>query len=137
MYNQKNIKTMLCASLTNILSSASTIFAILLLVSELLPYASSSKCNSIVEGVSHIFCRTSCFVSNKNIRFENDELKHENVELKEDNKVLVDEINQLKQVVLHDIADEIQKLRKSFEKHKDGQPNKKTSSEDEVVFIQV
>lgn len=107
-----------CSSITNILSSISTVFAILLLVSELLPYASSSKCNSLVEGVSHIFCKASCFVSNKNIRFENEELKSEVIELKSTKAELVEEINHLKKVVLNDISNEIRKLRTSFEVHK-------------------
>lgn len=111
--------------MTNILSSLASMFAILLLVSELLPYASSSKCNSLLEGVSHIFCYTSCLVSNKNIRFENEEMKQEIVNLKTDKRELVDEIDYLKQVVLANIADDIKKLRTSFELHKNNGDNNK------------
>lgn len=107
-----------CSPITNILSSLSSIFAILLLVSELLPYASSSKCNSILEGVGHVFCRTSCFISNKNIRFDNEDLRHKNQELNEDNKELRDEVDYLKKTVLNDISVQLQNLRKSFEDHK-------------------
>lgn len=123
-----------CASLSNILSSISTIFGILLIVSEMLPYASSSKCNSITEGVSHVFCRTSCLVSNKNIRFENDELKQEILELKDNKKVLTEEIGYLKKVVLSDLAKEIQHLRKSFEVFR---TNEKSDGDNEEIFIDV
>lgn len=112
-----------CSSTTNILSSLSTIFGILLLISELLPYASSSKCNSIMEGVSHMFCYTACLVSNKNIRYENTELKVEISELKDNKKMLTDEINHLKHVVLAELANEIRSMRKSFEIYK-GNNNK-------------
>jgi hypothetical protein len=122
-----------CASLSNILSSISTIFGILLLVSEMLPYASSSKCNSIIEGVSHVFCQTSCLVSNKNIRFENEELKQEVVDLKDSKKSLVEEINYLKKVVLTDLAADIQQLRKSFDLHR----GKARSDDDNEIFIDV
>ncbi len=107
-----------CSLITNILSSLSSIFAVLLLVSELLPYASSSKCNSIMEGVGHVFCRTSCFVSNKNIRFDNEDLRHKNRELNEDNDELKKEVEYLKKTVLNEIAYEMQQLRQSFETHK-------------------
>jgi hypothetical protein len=104
--------------MANVLSSLSSILAVLLLVSEMLPYASSSKCNSILEGVGHVFCRTSCFISNKNIRFDNDDLRHKNKELNEDNKDLRDEVDFLKKTVLNDIAIELQNLRKSFDEHR-------------------
>jgi hypothetical protein len=120
-----------CASLSNVLSSVSTIFAVLLLISELLPYASSSKCNSITEGVSHVFCRASCLVSNKNIRFENEELKNEVIELKDTKKALTEEITHLKQVVLTDMANDIKQLRKSFETHK---VVKRTTDEIEIYI---
>ncbi len=110
--------------MTNVLSSLSSMFAILLLISELLPYASSSKCNSLIEGASHIFCRTSCLVSNKNIRFENDEMRQEITDLKTDKQELINEINHLKKVVLANIADDIKKLRTSFETHKNNDNNK-------------
>jgi len=97
--------------MANILSSLSSIFTIMLLISELLPYASSSKCNSLIEGISHIFCQTSCLVSNKNIRCENDEMRQE--------------IEHLKKVVLANIADDIKKLRKSFECNKNNDDNTK------------
>lgn len=107
-----------CGTITNMLSSLSSVFAILLVISELLPYASSSKCNSLIEGASHVFCRTSCLVSNKNIRFENDEMRQEITSLRLDKKDLIDEINHLKKVVLADMANDIKKLRISFDLHK-------------------
>lgn len=107
-----------CSPITNILSSLSSIFAILLFISELLPYASSSKCNSILEGVGHVLCQTSCFISNKNIRFDNEDLRHKNQELNEDNKELRDEVDYLKKTVLNDISVQLQNLRESFEDHK-------------------
>jgi hypothetical protein len=122
-----------CTSISNVLSSVSSILAVLLLVSELLPYASSSKCNSILEGASHIMCRTSCLVSNKNIRFDNEELKQKNSTLNEDNKDLQEEINYLKKVVLNDIVSELQNLRKSFDKHRRSKDITNDDNCDEVL----
>ena len=118
-----------CGTITNILSSLSTVFAILLLVSELLPYASSSKCNSVIEGVSHVFCHTSCLVSNKNIRTENEEMRLEIANLKTDKQELVDEVNNLKKVILTDLAKEIKQLRTSFDMFKYDNGNDKNIQE--------
>jgi hypothetical protein len=63
-------------------------------------------------------------VSNENIRFENEELKLEVNDLKENKKVLIDEINHLKHVVLNDIAAEIRNMRKSFELYKNNKIDK-------------
>lgn len=126
-----------CTSILNILSSVSSVLGILLLVSELLPYASSSKCNSLLEGISHIFCRASCFVSNKNIRFDNEELRHKNVELNEDNKGLRDEISYLKKIVLTDIATELQNLRNSLDKHRNTIETTSNNNIGDEIYVDV
>jgi hypothetical protein len=52
------------------------------IISEFLPYASSSRCNSILEALSHIFCKNNCLRSNKQIVYDNAELVKEVSHLK-------------------------------------------------------
>jgi hypothetical protein len=59
------------------ISLLTTIVGFLLVVSEFLPYASSSKCNSIFEAMSHVFCKNSCLRSNKQIINDNETLSKE------------------------------------------------------------
>lgn|SRR5574343_83342 len=68
----------------SLLTIITTISGVLLLISEFLPYASSSKCNSIMEGISHIVCKNNCLKSNKQIIYDNHELCKEVVQLKKE-----------------------------------------------------
>lgn len=106
---------MSCEDTNFILTSISSILAILLLASELLPYATSSRCNGVLEGISHICGSPSCFISNKNIRIQNDELKIENTKLKIDNDDLKHIIDDIKINVITELKEDISKLRSSFE----------------------
>lgn len=51
-----------------------SVVSLLLIISEMLPYASSSRCNSIIEAISHICCKNNCLKSNKQIIYDNNEL---------------------------------------------------------------
>jgi len=66
------------------ISLATTVVSLFLVISELLPYASSSRCNSIIEAVSHLCCRNNCLRSNKQIIYDNAELVKEVSHLKEE-----------------------------------------------------
>jgi hypothetical protein len=72
----------------NALSIVTAVIGVLLIASELLPYASSSTCNSIIEGISHVFCRNNCFKSNKGII-------HQNIDFQKEIAYLRDEIKNL------------------------------------------
>lgn len=109
---------MKCSNLDLYFTAISSVLGICLLISEMLPYASSSRCNSILEGMSHICCRAGCLVSNKNIRIQNDELKEENVKLRIDNKDLKHIIEDIKNNVINELRSEIRKLRTSLDVHK-------------------
>jgi hypothetical protein len=62
------------ASCDNLLTIVSTVSSILLILSEVLPYASSCRCNSITEAFSHLLCKNNCLISNKQIVADNQEL---------------------------------------------------------------
>jgi hypothetical protein len=64
------------------ISLFTSVISLLLIVSEFLPYASSSRCNSILEALSHVFCKNNCFISNKQIIYNNEELAKEVSHLK-------------------------------------------------------
>jgi hypothetical protein len=58
------------------LTIVTTVISCGFLISEYLPYATSSRCNSIIEALSHLFCKNNCFMSNKQIVFDNHEMLH-------------------------------------------------------------
>jgi hypothetical protein len=64
------------------LSVISTITSLFFIISEFLPYASSSRCNSVLEALSHILCKNNCLKSNKAIMYDNTELTKEVQHLK-------------------------------------------------------
>jgi hypothetical protein len=64
------------------ISLFTSVVSLLLIVSEFLPYASSSRCNSILEALSHVFCKNNCLVSNKQVLYDNVELAKEVLQLK-------------------------------------------------------
>jgi hypothetical protein len=70
------------------ISLFTSVVSLLLIVSEMLPYASSSRCNSIVEALSHIMCKNNCLKSNKAIMYDNNELIKEVSHLKTEIKNL-------------------------------------------------
>ena len=70
------------------ISLFTSVISLLLIVSEFLPYASSSRCNSILEALSHVFCKNNCLISNKQIVYDNQELVKEVSHLKNEIKNL-------------------------------------------------
>jgi hypothetical protein len=72
----------------DIINIITAIAGMALIISEILPYASSSRCNSILEAFSHLLCKNNCFVSNKQIIFDNTELVKEVSHLKREIKNL-------------------------------------------------
>ena len=80
----------------------------LLLISEILPYATSARCNSLMEGFGHACCMTQCLISNKGIREENKDLHVVNEKLSKENEDL--------HVLIHDIKNDIvKKLREEIQ----------------------
>lgn len=57
------------------LAIATTVISCGFLVSEYLPYATSSRCNSIFEALIHMFCKDNCFISNKQMVFDNNDMQ--------------------------------------------------------------
>ena len=72
----------------DIINIITSIVGMLLIISETLPYASSSRCNSILEALSHIICKNNCLKSNKAIMYDNNELIKEVSHLKTEIKNL-------------------------------------------------
>lgn len=105
---------MLCTDLNFVLTTISSILACLLLISEMLPYATSSRCNSVLESVNHVFS-LSCLISNKGVRTLNTELIKENNRLQVDNSNLTDIIDNIKTNVVDGLRHEIVQLRNSFD----------------------
>jgi hypothetical protein len=68
----------------NYISIVTGLVGLALLVSEVLPFATCSRCNSLTEALGHLLSKSNCLISNKQMVFDNEELIKVVVQLKDE-----------------------------------------------------